>query len=141
MSQFNTPLPRAQVRTFNESSPQRSLRDSDSVGTQWQKLQPIKEQLDALVNSQSKDHDLLNKIRRRILGGGSGTSTSTVSGGLNPRGVYVPGVTYGLNDFVKVQTGPAAGSYYSTTANNNNDPATGIGWLQFAPGTTEGAWT
>jgi hypothetical protein len=57
-------------------------------------------------------------------------------GGLNPRGLWsaTPPTPYMTFDFVVVQQGASAGAYYSTIDNNGNNPATGIGWVQFATG-------
>lgn len=56
-------------------------------------------------------------------------------------GVYVPGQIYQAFEEVVIQSGPAAGTYVSTIDNNINDPSTGIGWMQTAPGNTAGSWT
>jgi|ERR1035437_272207 hypothetical protein len=70
--------------------------------------------------------------------GASGGSGST---GLNYRGLFSSGTTYNENDLVLVQTGVAAGGYISTIDSNNNDPATGIGWVQWPQTQSVGSWT
>jgi hypothetical protein len=52
------------------------------------------------------------------------------------RGLYNPGTTYAMYDGVIVQAGPATGWYWSTMADNDNSPASGVGWLQI--GTVQG---
>jgi len=76
------------------------------------------------------------KLIRVSLYGAGASST----GGLNARGLWVAGTVYSAFDLVVVQSGPALGTYYSTIDGNANDPATGIGWLQIAPGNTVGEW-
>jgi hypothetical protein len=74
----------------------------------------------------------------------AGDKTSSVwvqlGGGITNRGLWAAG-TYSLNDLVVVQSGAAAGTYLSTIGSNTNDPATGVGWLQIAPGNTVGNWS
>ena len=62
------------------------------------------------------------------------------SAGMIFRGVWSAG-TYAENDVVIIQSGAAAGTYISMTGSNTNDPATGVNWLQIAPGNTVGNWT
>ena len=65
-------------------------------------------------------------------------------GGMQWRGVWSPApvIPYSVQDVVIVQTGVNAGTYVSVLADNPNDPATGIGWVQIAPGNnTIGNWT
>ena|ERR1017187_6521137 len=75
-----------------------------------------------------------------ILSGNPRGATGT-SGGLNYRGLWTSGTTYNENDLVLVQTGTAAGGYISTIDSNNNDPATGIGWMQWPQTQSVGSWT
>jgi hypothetical protein len=65
---------------------------------------------------------------------------STASSGMVYRGVWSVG-TYAENDVVIIQSGAAAGTYISMTGGNTNDPATGVNWIQIAPGNTVGNWT
>lgn len=76
---------------------------------------------------------------------GRGTNATSTwvaisGGGLNYRGLWAAG-TYAVNDCVLIQSGAAAGLFVSTIGSNTNDPATGIGWTQLAPGNTVGYWT
>lgn len=47
-------------------------------------------------------------------------------------GIYVPGQSYDTDEWVVVQNGAANGGFVSTMDGNTNDPATGIGWVQFS---------
>jgi hypothetical protein len=60
--------------------------------------------------------------------------------GLIPRGLYIDGNNYSTNEMVIIQSGVAAGTYYSTIDNNINNPITGIGWLQISDGNLVGNW-
>jgi hypothetical protein len=62
-------------------------------------------------------------------------------GGMNFRGYWVDTTHYALNDVVVIQAGVSAGLYISLIAANANDPATGTGWMQIAPGNMVGSWT
>ena len=88
--------------------------------------------LQAITDSSIK----LIKVR---LGSGSGGGGGG-SAGTN-RGLWSSAITYNLNDLVLVQGGPAAGGYISTIGSNTNDPATGIGWMQWPQTQAVGAWT
>lgn len=70
-------------------------------------------------------------------GGGS----STVVSGYRGQWTSSPPSPYMEFDFVIVLQGAAAGTYLSVTDNNSNDPATGIGWVQIAPGDAFGRWS
>ena len=75
-----------------------------------------------------------------MFGGVSSGTTPGTTGGMIYRGVYAAG-SYDSNDVVIVQSGVSAGTYISVIDANTNDPATGIGWMQLAPGNTVGFWT
>lgn len=103
----------------------------EEVAVLWRHV----ENLVAVVKEQQRElADLRQRQPRRPQLGGAG------GGGLNPRGIWNSGTTYATNDLVIVQSGVAAGTYYSTIDENMNDPATGIGWMQIAPGSTVGKW-
>ena len=87
--------------------------------------------LQAITDSSIK----LIKVR---LGGGGGESGGSAG---TYRGLWSSAITYNLNDLVLVQGGPAAGGYISTIGSNNNDPATGIGWVQWPQTQAVGAWS
>ena len=65
---------------------------------------------------------------------------ATSSVGMVYRGIWSAG-TYVSNDVVVVQSGVSAGTYISVIDANTNDPATGVGWIQLAPGNTVGNWS
>jgi hypothetical protein len=62
-------------------------------------------------------------------------------GGMNFRGYWVSTTNYALSDVVVLQSGVSAGLYISLIAANSNNPATGTGWMQLAPGNLVGSWT
>lgn len=70
-------------------------------------------------------------------------TTTTSTSGLVPRGVYIVGNKYQVNELVVYNGGASAGSYYSIIPDNANLPNTGIGWIQLSYGGTNnlGAWT
>lgn len=80
------------------------------------------------------------KFKRTFSINPAGKSSPASSSG-SFRGLYVSGTTYNSQDEVVVQSGPAQGTYISVIDNNNNDPSTGVGWMQIAPGNTVGMWT
>lgn len=63
-------------------------------------------------------------------------------GGMNWRGEYTqsPASAYQIYDVVKITTGTAAGVYIAVVASPDDDPDTGIGWVQIAPGNSSGDW-
>ena len=56
------------------------------------------------------------------------------------RKVWNPATTYNFQDMVIVESGVSAGTYVSDIDNNNNDPATGVGWSQIARGDMSAQW-
>ena len=56
------------------------------------------------------------------------------------RGVWNSGTTYNFQDVVIIESGISAGTYISDVDDNNNDPATGIGWTQIAYGDASAPW-
>lgn len=56
------------------------------------------------------------------------------------RKVWSAGTTYNFQDVVIVESGISAGTYISDIDDNNNDPATGVGWSQIAFGDAAGQW-
>jgi hypothetical protein len=75
------------------------------------------------------------------VGGTSAAATLTVGAvAMNFKGLWNSGSTYGNGDVVVIQTGVSAGTYISTIAGNTNNPSTGTGWMQIAPGPIVGNW-
>ncbi len=70
-----------------------------------------------------------------------GDIQATPNIGINFRGYWVSTTTYNLNDLVVVQSGVSAGAWISLIASNTNNPATGNGWMQIAPGNQVGSWS
>jgi hypothetical protein len=112
-------------------------------------LSPIGSWLDRLLKA-CISHQLLSGPGYRIKRSPGGTFLELLpaAGGAastpatNFRGVWTanPTAPYMANQEVVIQAGPAKGTYVSVIDNNANDPATGIGWVQTAPGNTVGAW-
>jgi hypothetical protein len=76
---------------------------------------------------------------------GAGGVTIAASGGIgnmNFRGVWTsaPSTPYMMQDVVVIQSGVSAGTYISVADNNTANPATGIQWVQIAPGNAVGSW-
>jgi hypothetical protein len=64
-----------------------------------------------------------------VLASGGSSTTSSISTGMNPRGIWQSGTTYNINDFVQLGTAPAANWYVCTFAGNTNYPPSNIGWV------------
>lgn len=90
--------------------------------------QPVGQALQVIADASVQ----LIKVRLGVASGGSASNYF--------RGAWTAGVPYATNDMVVVQSGVAAGTYVSTIDNNLNDPATGQGWVQIAPGQQVGKW-
>lgn len=121
----------------HEHSRLASMRESDS---------PLKQGIKANRSGSQQDSDkqaiqalarIVEKLRRRILGGaGSGTSASQF------RGEYDPNATYNLNDEVVISAGINQGTFILITsaATTGVPPYTGGGiWMQ-KPGGLLGQW-
>jgi hypothetical protein len=69
---------------------------------------------------------------------GGGTS----AGGMNYRGLWTvaPTEPYHAQDVVVVQAGVSTGTFIAVVDNPTENPGTGIGWVQLAPGNTVGEW-
>ena len=83
---------------------------------------------------------LANKSSVNSRVGSSNNTVNTVSG-IVFRGLWNSLNVYSKNDCVIMQSGVAKGSYISLIDLNSNDPATGVGWIQFPQSSTVGAWT
>lgn len=112
--------------------------DSDSDG------QTILLQTDGVDND---DQTLLNLVAGDGIEleetDGDVTISATGGGsGMAFRGIWdeEPDSPYMSQDVVVIQEGVSMGTYVSVQDDNENDPTTGIGWVQIAPGNTMGAW-
>ena len=76
---FNNPIPRTGMPHFHESSPLRSLRDSDSTGRQWLRNKTISKQSQWSSESIRNIQWQLNRLRLRVGGGDVAIPTTTVS--------------------------------------------------------------
>jgi hypothetical protein len=74
--------------------------------------------------------------------GGVTIAASGGTGNMNFRGVWTsaPSTPYMMQDVVVIQSGVSAGTYISVADNNTANPATGIQWVQIAPGNAVGSW-
>ena len=137
MPNFGNPITQRPIRHIGESSAQRSPRDADSVSQQWKSTNTSAfgvYQVQSAVKSIQLE---LARLKRRIVG----QVSAPPAGGMNFRGYWVDTTQYALNDVVVIQAGVSAGLYISLIAANANDPATGTGWMQIAPGNMVGSWT
>ena len=135
-----TPISRPVQPRFGAGSGLQSPLGNDDLTNQWKKTKVPSSSTFGLAVAVARMERMLAQLRRRVLTPPN-TSTSTTSGGLNNRGLWTSGTTYNFNDLVQVQTGVATGGYISTIDGNNNDPATGIGWMQWPVSQQAGQWT
>jgi hypothetical protein len=101
----------------------------------WANMNTLKSSSDILVN-QSQHGTSLTLVKQPV-------ARPTNLNGLIPRGVYITGNLYQVNELVVLTGGSSAGSYYSIIGNNANLPNTGIGWIQLSYGGTNnlGSWS
>ena len=127
---FNCPIPRSGLPVQNESSGLRSARDGDSLGGQWKKNKPVTGQTNANTRAISNLQTQVNKLRRRIVGGGA-----TPSSGMNFRGEFDPTASYVVQDVAIVSSGSNSGTYICILASTGNNPWAGGGyWVQLPQG-------
>ena len=108
----------------------RPARDTDAVGRIWKKNQPIANQTAANTRAISNVTRQVNKLRRRIVGGGV-----TPSGGMNFRGEFDPTTSYVVQDVAIVSSGSNSGTYICILASTGNNPWAGGGyWVQLPQG-------
>jgi len=69
---FNAPIPRASQPYYHEGSSLRSNRDGDAVAKQWQKNRTVSKSVYAVVQALEQTQKEVNRLRRRIIGGGFG---------------------------------------------------------------------
>jgi hypothetical protein len=70
----NASINNALGSNFNESSFLRSPRDTDNAARQWLKNKRIQRALTNVAQGTNQNANDIRKLRRRILGGGAGTS-------------------------------------------------------------------
>lgn len=116
---FNNPIPRTGLPKFHESSPQRSLRDGDSVARIWQKARPLEQNGQRLANAVELLQRQFDRLRRRS-GSGEATAGMTHRGEWDAALLYSPQnvVTRGsLGEFIAlamppIGTAPETGAPY-----------------------------
>lgn len=123
--------------------PQR-LPESGKWGALFAWLNELRDSVDAQKPLASHNVRVTHtRVGTGLLGVAAGVSESSPGGGMNYRGTWTPSPpsSYREFDVVIVQTGPSAGTYISVTSGNDNNPATGNGWVQIAPGDAFGRWS
>ena len=73
---FNCPIPKTKQPGFHESSSMRSVRDGDANSKQWQKNKTIGKAVNAISQTTEQNSRQIQKLRRRVIGGGGGVSVS-----------------------------------------------------------------
>lgn len=134
---YSAPITKIVSPKYHESSTQRSIRDSDGVGKSWVKSKKEQSVMDEMGRAVSQVSREVQKLKRRIAGGGTSTD-STTGGNWNYRGSYDPAETYMTFDVVLYGSGTASGMYLSLTDNPTTAPDSGIGWQQIS--TASGNW-
>jgi hypothetical protein len=62
---FNNPIARSGLPRFNESSAQRSIRDSDATPRLWQKARSVEKNVQSIANAVENQQRILHRLRRR----------------------------------------------------------------------------
>tara|TARA_R110000868_G_scaffold221_2_gene2112 strand:+ start:789 stop:1220 length:432 start_codon:yes stop_codon:yes gene_type:complete len=140
---FNCPIPRAKQPGFHESSSMRSVRDGDANSKQWQKNKTIGKAVNAIAQTTEQNSRQIQKLRRRIVGGGVGSASGMIF-----RGEYSTDLSYNPQDVVVIRSGPNAGSYVCILANDSTDPQSpiipdtnGLYWISLTGNVTSmGQW-
>lgn len=124
----------------HELSSLASQRESDALGQGYKRGNRSNVQQDSNTAAILELTRKLEKMRRRILGGGSAVATTTTQTGWNYRGMYDPAAVslYLSYDVIQFGSGTSAGMYLCLIDGNTYAPDSGIGWVQISTGT--GTW-
>lgn len=118
---MNSPIPRSNQPRWHEGSYMRSIRDSDSTSRQWIRAKSNGYNTDNSNRATFSQNQRLNKLRRRIIGGGASAATGMIF-----LGEWNPGTSYAVQNMVIfTPDGMAAGSYIALQTNSGSSPDTG----------------
>ena len=114
MPLINSPIPRAPQPRFYRGSDLRSVRDADRPDKLWQKNRVGSFSISVIQAELFRLKQDLGRLRRRIVGGGGGTSTS----GVDYAGQWSSTTSYAAKTIVRFTPdgSPAAGTYISNQA-------------------------
>lgn len=123
--------------SFTRYDMRQPLKPGDDSRRNWRRINDI----DADVQGQ-RDPNTKRDAAIAGLRGRPRDVEAEGGGGMNYRGQWTatPTSSYLEFDVVVVATGASAGTYLSVIDNNTNNPSTGIGWVQIAPGDAFGRW-
>ena len=135
---FQNPITSIPPPHFSEGSAQRSLRDSSANNRQWTKNRVINQNQEHLAKAVESLSIQVEKIRRRIVGGG-GSTTPTATGTFT--GEWSNVQAYTAQQWFVVSTGPIAGTYVCVSdAPAGTTPDTGYPYFIKLPLGSLGKW-
>jgi hypothetical protein len=133
----SSPIPRGVQPKFHESSGLQSIRENDSTSRQWLRSRTMASNSGGSDRAMFYLNQKLNRLRRRVVGGGSTSSGS----GMVWKGEYDPTAKYDVMDVVVfTPAGGAAGTYITNQAVSGVSPDVGLpNWTAF-PNGSPGSW-